>query len=75
MRRVRYRKIIYVDGIREEIIGEGLFQGWGLDFESFLLSNIETGHGNLSTAIIKTEDGKVINVPVENIQFIDKVSE
>jgi len=70
MRRVRYRKQICVDRIWKEIIGEGLFQGWGSDFEEF-----ETGPGNFSTAIVETEDGKVINVPVENIQFIDKVSE
>jgi len=26
---------------------------------------------NYSTAIIELDDGKVINIPVENIQFID----
>ena len=47
-------------------IGEGLFHGWGCDYEEF-----EAGPGNYSTAIIEKADGEVLNHPVELIRFID----
>ena len=35
------------------------------------MKEFENGVANYSTAIIELDDGKVINIPVENIQFID----
>lgn len=45
---------------------EGLFHGWGSDFEEF-----ESGAGNYSTAIIERSDGTIDNAEASLIQFID----
>ncbi len=49
-------------------IGEGLFHGWGCDYEEF-----ESGPGNFATAIIEKFDGEVLNHPVELIRFTGDV--
>ncbi len=66
MRRVKYE--FYFGGKTE--IGEGNFHQFGTDYEEF-----ETGAGNFSTAIVERDDGTVINVPVENIQFLDIIED
>ena len=45
--------------------GVGLFHQFGFNYEEF-----EEGPGNFSTAIVEMEDGKVRNIPVEDIEFI-----
>ena len=46
--------------------GIGNFHAFGCDFE-----DLDHGVGNYSTAIVEMENGKIENVAVENIQFID----
>jgi len=45
---------------------QGHFRKFGVDYEVF-----ESGIGNYSTAIIEKDDGFLVNVPVENVQFLD----
>jgi hypothetical protein len=47
-------------------IGNGIFHGFGVDFEEF-----EAGPGNYSTAIVELPDGSIKNVHVEMIVFND----
>ena len=47
--------------------GEATFCDWGVSFEEF-----ESGPGNYSTAIIVRDNGKVENLSVEMIKFIDE---
>ena len=74
MRRVKYKKTVYVPptenekGRWEKEIGEGVFHCWGLDYEE-----MDIGAVNFTTGIVELDDGTVRNVPAENIQFIDKV--
>ncbi|MCK4621275.1 MAG: hypothetical protein KAT62_03570 [Desulfuromonadales bacterium] len=46
--------------------GEAKFHQFGMDYEEF-----DNGAGNFSTAIIEREDGKIENVPVEMVEFIE----
>ncbi len=46
--------------------GEAVFHQFGCNFEQF-----ETGAGNFSTAIIEWPDGRVENVEVEHVRFLD----
>ena len=46
--------------------GEAKFHQFGMDYEEF-----DTGAGNFSTAIIEREDGKVENISVDMIEFIE----
>ena len=46
--------------------GKAKFHQFGMDYEEY-----DNGAGNFSTAIIERENGKVENVPVEMIEFID----
>lgn len=48
--------------------GEAVFCAWGVDFQE-----MENGIGNYSCAIIKRDDGKIENVPVEMIQFYEPI--
>lgn len=48
--------------------GVGLFHQWGMDYEEF-----ETGAAAFSTAIVELPDGTIRNVPVEMIQFEQKL--
>ena len=50
--------------------GEAIFHRFGVDYEEF-----ESGPGNFTTAIIELPDGRIRNVPVEEITFLDKVEE
>lgn len=50
--------------------GIGIFIQYGVNYEEF-----DAGPGNFTTAIIEMPDGTVKNVPVENIQFLDKSEE
>jgi len=55
------------DGRRKlEEIGEAVFHQFGCNFEEF-----ESGAGNFSTAIVEWPDGRVENVPAQNIRFLD----
>lgn len=47
-------------------VGQATFHQFGCDYEEF-----ESGAGNYSTAIIELPDGKVKNVPVTMIRFLD----
>jgi hypothetical protein len=46
--------------------GEAVFHQFGCDYEEF-----ESGPGNFSTAIVEWPDGRVENVPAQNIRFLD----
>ena len=46
--------------------GEAVFHQFGCNFEQF-----ESGAGNFSTAIVEWPDGRVENIPVENVRFLD----
>jgi hypothetical protein len=46
--------------------GNGTFHGFGVDYQEF-----ESGAGNFSIAIVEKENGEVIKVDVEHIEFID----
>lgn len=46
--------------------GEAVFHQFGCNFEQF-----ESGAGNFSTAIIEWPDGRVENVEVERVRFLD----
>lgn len=48
----------------------GLFHKFGNDYEEF-----ENGPGNFSIAIIELLNGEIVSVPVELIQFTDKINE
>lgn len=61
-----YRKAKGTAHYDKVCIGNGVFHQFGMDFEEF-----ETGAGNYSTAIIEMPDGKVKNVPVEMMAFIN----
>lgn len=47
--------------------GVAIFRAFGVNYETH-----DFGVGIFSTAIIEYSDGKVDNVPVEHIRFIDK---
>ena len=47
-------------------IGEAVFHGFGCDFEEF-----ESGPGNFSTAIVEWPDGRLENVPVHRVRFVN----
>ena len=47
--------------------GEGFFLGFGLDFQPG-----DYGNSPFSIAILEREDGSVLSVPVEDIQFIKR---
>lgn len=46
-------------------VGKAKFHQFGVGFEES-----ENGPGNYSTAIIETEEGSVLNIPVEMIRFV-----
>lgn len=46
--------------------GEALFHQFGVDYEEF-----ESGAGNFTTAVIEWPNGKVQNVPVHLVRFLD----
>jgi hypothetical protein len=46
--------------------GEALFHQFGVDYEEF-----ESGSGNFTTAVIEWDGGKVENVPVHLVRFLD----
>ena len=46
--------------------GVAVFHQFGCDYAEF-----ESGPGNFSTAIVEWPDGKVENVPLENVLFLD----
>ena len=64
MRRVKYEKRTYISGTDnrgarwKKESGEGFFHCWGT--------------GNIPTAIVELDDGRVRCVFPENIQFIDR---
>ena len=45
--------------------GEAEFMSWGVHYEE-----LDHGVGAYSTAIIKLGDGRIKNIPVENVRFI-----
>lgn len=47
--------------------GIGIFRQFGVNYEEF-----DNGPGNYTTAIVEMPDGTVKNIPVENIEFLDK---
>lgn len=47
--------------------GEAAFHQFGCDYEEF-----ESGPGNFSTAIVEWPDGRVENVPVQNVRFLGR---
>jgi len=49
-------------------IGEAVFHQFGCGYQEF-----ETGPGNFSTAIVEMENGEVKNIPVEMIEFVDRI--
>ncbi len=46
---------------------QGYFREFGVGYEE-----LESGVGNYSTAIIEKDDGFLVNVPVENVQFLNQ---
>lgn len=69
MRRTHWRNRmvvqIFKDYKKKELVGQGEFIQYGVDFEEF-----ESGAGNYSTALVLMADGTVENVSVTNIKFI-----
>jgi hypothetical protein len=68
MRKVKYYEYEHVENNKQwerKLKGEGIFHEFGVDF-----MESEYGYGNFSTAIIELSDGSIINIPVENIEFI-----
>ena len=61
--RVRVKEFRQLDGKKEY---EATFLQFGVDFEEF-----DDCTGNYSTAIVLLDDGKVKNVPVEAITFLN----
>lgn len=49
----------------KELETTGVFLALGCNYTEF-----ENGPGNFSTAIVKLEDGTLVNMPVELIRFI-----
>ena len=65
----KYEKPVSPSSIWDKIEdGIGIFIQYGTNCEEF-----ETGSSNYTTAIIEMPDGTVKNIPVENIQFLDKL--
>ena len=56
---------IFKDYKKKELVGQGEFIQYGVDFEEF-----ESGPGNYVTALVLMADGTVENVSVTNIKFI-----
>lgn len=56
------------DGLSSSLvdIGEAIFHQFGSNYEEF-----ESGPGNFTTAVIEWPDGKIGNVPVEHIRFLE----
>lgn len=81
-----YRKVIVSKHVQREIpgdaqrgprlgwvlepAGEALFHQFGVNYEEF-----ESGAGNFTTAVVEWPDGKIENVPVERIQFVEPTRE
>lgn len=59
------RAAYYDRGIMVEVFG--LFHRWGSQYEEF-----EAGPGNLTTALVETEDGKVYECIPTTVQFLDR---
>ena len=51
--------------VERVFVSNGIFHQWGCDYDEF-----ESGPGNYSTAIVEMPDGKVKNVRVELIEFV-----
>jgi len=67
MQRVRY--VVYDkndDGKYVTKEYQGTFLEFGTDYENF-----DSGIGIYSTAIIKKDDGFLVNINVEDVQFLD----
>jgi hypothetical protein len=60
------RKVVFRESYGHGLEIDGVFHCFGCDYEEF-----ETGPGNFSTAIIETKDGKLHNIPVELVEFLD----
>lgn len=76
MRKVIYSQNVHYPATSEarqhwklEPIGEAVFHQFGVNFEEY-----ENGPANFSTAIIELDDGTVLNLPVEQIKFIQNDS-
>ena len=71
MRRTHWRNRmvvqIFKDYKKKELVGQGEFIQYGVDFEEF-----ESGAGNYSTALVLMKDGTVENVPVTTIKFVEE---
>ncbi|EFH4810827.1 hypothetical protein F9385_19185 [Escherichia coli] len=70
MRKVRCVKDRYIweGSDRKKVTDtfEGVFHGWGCDYEEF-----ENGPGNYSVGIVELEDGSVQRFIPESIKFIE----
>lgn len=69
MKKVTWVERTWVPPGRHEIkeMGEAEFMAFGVEYDEF-----DNGVGNYSTAIIKLPNGKVRNIPVEQITFIEE---
>ncbi len=68
MKKVRYFEWNYNKETKKrtrDFVGEAIFHAFGCSFHEF-----ESGAGNFSTALIELEDGSILNIAVEYIQFI-----
>jgi hypothetical protein len=59
------RSVIVRDGFTDQIRGEGIFQGFGLDYEE-----LRDGVGTYSAAIVEWPDGRMELVPLHLVRFI-----
>jgi hypothetical protein len=69
--KVYSRSFVLQDGMateKIESVGTGIFRKWGCDYQEF-----ESGPGNYSTAIVEMEDGSVLNVSADLIEFQDRL--
>lgn len=69
VRRVKFYKYRYNQQTHKTdrcVEGEGIFHQFGVDYEEY-----DTGPGNYSTAIIENSDGKLHNIHVGLVEFLE----
>lgn len=62
--KVWFNKILACGEWGSHFAHEGIFLGWGVDFEA-----CKDGVGNFTVALVRLEDGTIEKVPTEQLKF------
>jgi hypothetical protein len=74
LRKVKVMKIVKLAGMNKAemiVAGEAIFHCFGMEFEEFRDPSGSSFPGQYSTGIVEWPDGKLENVPVNMLKFIE----